>query len=144
MCGLDLHGAIFVLGDLPDRIKLRISEDVRRCLDIGKRDEDHPFLNASVSTSGEFDASQRRRMQARSRSRLKLVEHVGATGHGPRVPMFELAPRYQHQWELLVRNLGGRQHISRYESGAPGLGRKSVPKNNRLARVIWCRARIYD
>ena len=146
---LDLYGAIFVLWNLADRIKLRIREYVCCGFDIGKRNKYHPFLDASISSGGEFDgsptgshphvlpwrdpkASQCRWMQARGRSRLELVEHVGAAGHGPSVPVFELAPGYQHQGILLVWHLGRGQHIGRHESRASALCWKAVPEDDRL------------
>ena len=54
---LDPHGAIFVFGDLPDRIELRVGEHVRRRLDIGKWDEDRALLDRPVGAGSELDVS---------------------------------------------------------------------------------------
>ena len=135
MRGLDPHGAIFVLGDLPDRIELRIGEHVRRRLHIGERDEDRTLLDVSVGTGSKLDASpsrghphrlaglhpvtaQRCGVETRGRAGLQQIEHLGAPRHGPGVPMLELPPGHQHQGIFAIGDLSRGQDIGRHELGA--------------------------
>src|SRR5690606_35136736 len=48
-------GAIFELGDLAERIELRIGEDVGRRLTIAEGNEDHPRRHVAVGTGRQLD-----------------------------------------------------------------------------------------
>src|SRR5665809_145610 len=109
----NFHRAILVLGDLADGIELRVSKDVGRGLYIGERNEDHTFLHGPVCTSGKLDRAAARchpdllarldavtykfpRVEARRRSRLECIEHIGAARHGTSMPMLQLPPGHQY------------------------------------------------
>src|SRR4030042_1161209 len=58
---LDPDRAIFVFGDLADRIELRIGEDVGRRLDISEGDEERALLDGEIGAGGELDRAPSRR-----------------------------------------------------------------------------------
>src|SRR5581483_4421567 len=88
---LDPHRAVFVFGNLADRVELWIGQNVRGRLDIGERDENHVLLDGEVRSRCELDASparrdadrcagldpvmgKRLRVKTRRRSRLEPIE----------------------------------------------------------------------
>src|SRR5207302_6185949 len=100
----DTRRAVFELRNLSDRVELRIGQDVGGRLGIAERDEDHAGRDRAVSARLELDGTAARRdahhgpgrdaeaaeigrRQRGDRLRLDLVEHAGAPGHRPGVPM---------------------------------------------------------
>ena len=66
------------------------------------------------------------------------------TGHGTGVPVFQHSARGQDNRKLFIWNFVRRLNIGRDQFCAPVFSRKSIPKQNDFARLVFRRTRVGD
>lgn len=106
---LDLRRAVFEFRDLPERVELRIGQDVGRGLRKSEGNKDHPGWNRLIDARLELDRAAARGDadeitrfypepfeiacgQGGDRLRLQVVESLAAPRHRARMPVLELPP----------------------------------------------------
>ncbi len=82
------------------------------------------------------------RAELRRWRRLDGIQRGGPAGHGPGVPMLQLAPGGQHKRILLIRLLIGGNNLCRHELARAVCRWETIAEHDVLARLIRAKARI--
>ena len=83
-------------------------------------------------------------MNQRHRVGLDRIKHAGAARHAAGVPVLQLPSGDEHEREVCIRPLIGRDDVSGHEARAAAFAREVVHKHHALARVALGLARVGD